>query len=249
MIESIDRALAILQLFLQEETPLSITEISRKMKLHKSTVSRTMDTLEGRGFVRKQKESGKYWLGLQVYSLGMLFREKESFQKMAYPYAKALAMQCKESVHITTFAESDAPYPQHVILEKIKLPQSVDIAPPVGSIRPSYCAASGKCLLAFSPEYVQRFVGCKLQKFTEYTITDWDELLRELEKVRQQGYAVEREEVELGMTCMAAPIFSGSTIMAAISVSSPVTHMTEEVQNKIITYVKKTAADITQALR
>ena len=79
MIESIDRALAILQLFLQEETPLSITEISRKMKLHKSTVSRTMDTLEGRGFVRKQDETGKYWLGLQVYSLGMLFREKESF--------------------------------------------------------------------------------------------------------------------------------------------------------------------------
>ena len=129
------------------------------------------------------------------------------------------------------------------------MPQSVDIAPPVGSIRPSYCAASGKCLLAFSPEYVQRFVGCKLQKFTEYTITDWDELLRELEKVRQQGYAVEREEVELGMTCVAAPIFSGSKVMAAISVSSPVTHMTEEVQNEIITYVKKTAADITQALR
>lgn len=67
MIESIDRALAILQLFLQEERPLSITEISKTMQLHKSTVSRTMDTLEGRGFVRKQADTGKYWLGLQVY--------------------------------------------------------------------------------------------------------------------------------------------------------------------------------------
>ena len=125
----------------------------------------------------------------------------------------------------------------------------MDIAPPVGSIRPSYCAASGKCLLAFAPEYVQRFVGCKLQKFTEYTITDWDELLQELEKVRQQGYAVEREEVELGMTCVAAPVFSVVCIIAAISVSSPVTHMTEEVQKTIIAQVKKTAADITLALR
>ena len=148
MIESIDRALAILQLFLQEEAPLSLTQISKKMGMHKSTVSRTLDTLEGRDFVRRDGETGLYWLGLQVYSLGMLFREKESFQKVAYPYAKALALQCKESVHMTTFVQSDAPYPQHVILEKIKSPQTVDMAPPIGAIRPSYCAASGKCLLA-----------------------------------------------------------------------------------------------------
>ena len=95
MIESIDRALAILQLFLQEEAPLSLTQISKKMGMHKSTVSRTLDTLEGRDFVRRDGETGLYWLGLQVYSLGMLFREKESFQKVAYPYAKALSLQCK----------------------------------------------------------------------------------------------------------------------------------------------------------
>lgn len=248
MIESIDRALAILQLFLQEEAPLSLTQISKKMGLHKSTVSRTLDTLEGRDFVRRDKETGQYWLGLQVYSLGMLFREKESFQKIAYPYAKALALQCKESVHMTTFVRSDAPYPQHVILEKIKSPQTVDMAPPIGSIRPSYCAASGKCLLAFSDAYCRRYAGCNLKKFTEYTITDWDELLKELEDIRRNGYAVEREEVELGMTCIAAPIFSNQKIIAAISVSGPVSRVTGELQEQIIQAVKKTAADITQAL-
>ena len=66
MIESIDRALAILQLFLQEEAPLSLTQISKKMGMHKSTVSRTLDTLEGRDFVRRDGETGLYWLGLQV---------------------------------------------------------------------------------------------------------------------------------------------------------------------------------------
>lgn len=76
MIESIDRALAVLQLFLKEERPLSVTRISKLMDLHKSTVSRTMDTLERRGFVQKDSETGKYWLGLQVYALGMLFRER-----------------------------------------------------------------------------------------------------------------------------------------------------------------------------
>lgn len=248
MIESIDRALAILQLFLQEEKPLSLTEISKKIGIHKSTASRTMDTLEGRDFVRRDGETGKYWLGLQVYSLGMLFREKESFQKVAYPYAKALSLQCQESVHMTTFVQSDAPYPQHVILEKIKSPQTVDMAPPIGSIRPSYCAASGKCLLAFSDAYLRKYEGCQLKKFTEYTITDWDMLLKELETVRRNGYAMEREEVELGMTCIAAPIFLNGKIIAAISVSGPVAQVTDERQEEFIKAVKKTAADITQAL-
>lgn len=85
MIESIDRALAVLQLFLKEERPLSVTSISKMMKLHKSTVSRTMDTLERRGFVQKDNETGKYWLGLQVYALGMLFRKRINSPKSPIP--------------------------------------------------------------------------------------------------------------------------------------------------------------------
>lgn len=122
MIESIDRALAVLQLFLKEERPLSVTRISKVMELHKSTVSRTLETLEHRGFIQKDEETGKYWLGLQAYALGMLFREKDKFHKVAYPYAKALSLQCNEGVHITTFAHNGASYPQHIILEKISLP-------------------------------------------------------------------------------------------------------------------------------
>lgn len=85
MIESIDRALAVLQLFLKEERPLSVTRISKVMELHKSTVSRTLETLEHRGFIQKDEETGKYWLGLQAYALGMLFREKDKFHKVAIP--------------------------------------------------------------------------------------------------------------------------------------------------------------------
>ncbi|MCI1248708.1 MAG: IclR family transcriptional regulator [Megasphaera sp.] len=249
MIESIDRALAILQLFLTQEEPLSVTWISKTMGLQKSTVSRTLETLEGRGFVNKDKETGKYWLGLQVYALGMLFREKEPLQKAAYPYAKALSMQCQEGVHITTFAPMESPYPQHVILEKIKSPQNIDAAPPVGAVRPSYCAASGKCLLAFSDTYRGTYQGCPLKKLTEYTVTDWDELNRELLSIRNQGYAVEREEANLGMTCIAAPVFGhDGNICAAISVSVAVSRITEDRETFIIKAVKKAAADITQAI-
>ena len=98
------------------------------------------------------------------------------------------------------------------------------------------------------PAGLFRYAGCKLKKFTEYTITDWDELLKELEAIRRNGYAIEREEVELGMTCIAAPIFSNHEIIAAISVSGPVSRVTEDMQEQIIQAVKKTAAEITQAL-
>lgn len=249
MIEAIDRAMAIMQLFLKEERPLSVTYISKTMGLHKSTVSRTLDTLEQRGFVQKEKESGKYWLGLQVYALGMLFREKDSFAKVAYPYAKALALECNEGVHITSFtSHNDAPYPQHIILEKIKSPRTVDLAPPVGAVRPSYCSAAGKCLLAFSPDYLQQYLGCQLQKFTAYTVTDWAQLLQDLECVRYQGYAIENGEVEASMACIAAPIFTGGRISAAISVSGPRERLLGEEKETVIKAVKKTAADITETL-
>ena len=248
MIESIDRALAILQYFLQTEEPLSVTQISKALGIHKSTVSRTIDTLEGRGFLAKQAETGKYWLGMQVYSLGMLYREKDRFQEIAYPYAKALALECNESVHMTTFPQTRAPYPEHVILEKITLPQTIDMAPHVGAIRPAYCSASGKCLLAFSAAYRKPYEGCKLKKFTEYTITDWPKLLAELDVIRHDGYAVERQEMELGMTCIAAPIFAGSHIVAAISVSGPISRITADVERSYTQAVLKAAHDITQAL-
>ena len=248
MIESIDRALCILHLFIQYETPLSVTEISKKLNLHKSTVSRTLDTLEQHDFVRKSEENGKYWLALELYSLGMLFKEKQSIQKIAYPYAKALALKCDEGVHMTALTRIDGPYPQHVILEKIKSSHSVDVAPPVGAVRPSYCAASGKCLMAYSEDYVKKYIGCDLKRMTEYTITDWDDLLEELKKIRSQGYAVEREEVENGMTCIAAPIFFQGKIVAAISVSGSISRITEETMPSLIREVQKTAQEISQAL-
>ena len=83
---------------------------------------------------------------------------------------------------------------------------------------------------------------------TEYTITDWDDLLEELNKIRSQGYAVEREEVENGMTCIAAPIFFQGKIVAAISVSGSISRITEETMPSLIREVQKTAQEISQAL-
>jgi DNA-binding IclR family transcriptional regulator len=250
LIDSIDRALEILELFLKERCELSVTQISQEIDVHKSTVCRTLETMERRGFVKQNEETGKYWLGLQIYSLGMLYKEKEPLKKLAMPFAKKLAEKFNEGVHITALSMNPGPYPQQVVLEKIQSQQVLNLAPPVGSIAPTYCSASGKCLLAFSPEsYLKQYEGCELVRFTEHTITDWDVLNKELAQIRKDGYALDREELEIGLMCIAAPILErDGKVVAAISMSGPVSRIKKSAIPKIIQAVKETAKEISDVI-
>ena len=250
MIDSIDRALAILQLFLQEQTELSVTQISRDLGVHKSTVCRALETMEQRGFVTQTPETGKYWLGLKIYSLGMLYREKEPLKKLAYPFAKALAERFHEGVHITAPDRNSGAYPQQVVLEKIQSQQVLNLAPPVGSVSPCYCSASGKCLMAFSdPARLERYDGCELPRFTVHTITDWTTLKEELAQIRRDGYALDREELEIGLMCIAAPIFDrDGQVVASISLSGPVSRIAQDEVQRIIQEVKIAAQEISSVL-
>ena len=250
LIDSVDRALEILQLFMKEKCELSVTQISKELGVHKSTVCRSLETMEARGFVQQNSETGKYWLGLQIYSLGMLFREQEPLQKLALPYARELAERFNEGVHITELLKIRGPYPQQVVLEKIQSQQVLNLAPPIGSVSPSYCSASGKCLMAFSPSgYIDQYDGCELQRFTEHTVTDWKQLKKELAQIRKEGYALDREELEIGLMCIAAPILErDGSIAAAISLSGPVSRIKTGDVPAIIAAVKETAQKISKII-
>jgi DNA-binding IclR family transcriptional regulator len=245
-IESIDRALDILMLLLQEEKEMGVTQISTALGIYKSTICRTLTTMEKKGFVQQNPENSKYWLGLKLYSLGMLIREKMPLKNMAYPYAKELADRFKEGVHIIVLDKSAEFYPKQIIIDKIQSQQVLSLAPPIGSLSASHCSASGKCLLAFSPqEYIDKFTGNPLPIFTEKTIGDWGSLLKELEIVRAQGYALDNGELEMGLTCIAAPIFSrNQEAIAAISLSGPTSRINSTQLPDIINAVKKTAQRI-----
>ncbi len=250
MIESVNRALDILLLFLQEEKELGVTQIGKTLGMHKSTVCRILETLEAKGFVRQNPENHKYWLGLQVYSLGMLFRQKESLKKLLYPYAKALADRFNEEVHIIVPYEGLAAYPQHIVLEKIQSQQILSLSPDTGAIGACHSSASGKCLLAFNPvEKLEPYFHKELPAYTANTITDWPSLLQELEVVRQKGYAVDREELEIGLTCVAAPIFNREgKIQAAISLAGPVARIRGERVKEMIEAVRQTAQAMSAVL-
>ncbi|SDF33040.1 IclR family transcriptional regulator [Sporolituus thermophilus] len=251
IIHAIDRALDILLLLQQEGKEMGVTQISETLGMYKSTVYRTLATLENKGFVQQNPETGRYWLGFRLYSLGMLVREKVPLPKIAYPHAKALSERFNEVVHISVLDKTADLYPKHIIVEKIQSQQVLSLTPPVGSSSPSHCSAVGKCLLAFSPaEYTNRFIGRELPRFTPKTITDWDRLLAELAAIRERGYALDDEELELGLTCVAAPILGrDGEIIAALSLSGPTSRIRSDRFTEIVEQVKQTTATISSLMK
>jgi len=249
-INSIDRALDILLLLQQEGREMGVTQISSALGIYKSTVHRTLATLEGKGFVQQNPDNGKYWLGIRLYSLGMLIRERLPLKNIAYPYAKELSERFDEVVHISILDKNALAYPKHIIIDKIQGRQQVlSLTPPVGSSAACHSAAVGKCLIAFSPRsYLQRFIGNPLPAYTDRTICNWDKLLAELETIRRRGYAVDDEELELGLTCVAGPILDRhSGIIAALSLSGPTTRVRARFE-EIVAEVMRTTRAISASL-
>jgi DNA-binding IclR family transcriptional regulator len=249
LISSIDRALDILLLLQQEGKEMGVTQISTALGVYKSTVHRTLTTLENKGFVQQNPDNGKYWLGIRLYSLGMLIRERLPLRNIAYPHAKALAERFNEVVHISVLDKSAPLYPKHLIIDKIQGQQVLSLTPPIGSSAPCNSAAVGKCLLAFSPRsYLEKYVGNQLPVFTAKTIGDWRQLLAELDQIKSQGYAVDDEELEVGLTCVAGPIIGRDTeVVAALSLSGPTSRIRARF-DEIVDQVIKTTKIISSCL-
>lgn len=250
-INSVDRALDLLLLFQKEGKEMGVTEISKALGIYKSTIYRTLTTLENKGFVQQNPENGKYWLGFSLYSLGMLVKNKLTVKNLVYPYAKALSDKFKEVIHISVLDKNSETCPKHIIIEKIESQQVLSLTPPVGSSAYCHSSAVGKSLLAFSsPEYLKKFIGSELPKFTAKTINEWDSLLKELEQIRKDGYALDDEELELGLTCVAVPIIGrDQEVMAALSISGPTARIkSEERLNEIISELKRIKTTIATLL-
>jgi len=246
----VDRALDILLLLQQEGKEMGVTQMSTALGMYKSTVHRTLATLENKGFVQQNADNGKYWLGIRLYSLGMLIRERLPLRNIAYPHAKALSEKFDEVVHLSMLDKNALSYPQHIIIDKIQgRLQVLSLTPPVGSSAPCHSSAVGKCLLAFSSrQYIQKFTGNPLPVFTDKTLSSWDDLVQELDSIKKRGFAVDDEELELGLTCVAGPILGRDTdIVAALSLSGPTSRIRARF-DEIVQEVKKTAAMISASL-
>jgi IclR family KDG regulon transcriptional repressor len=246
-IRAVERALVLLRSFLDHEAELAVAEIARFTQLDRSTVFRLLVTLEAHGFVEKNPVTGRYRLGVICLELGSRFLKSSDVRERALGVLDALRSEFGETTHLSILDGSEVVY-----LEKLPglLPVGV-ISSRVGGRAPAYCTGVGKALLAYLPDSeLQRLLSTsKLARYTDATITDLDELRAELTRILETGYAIDRQEYNIGVECVAAPIFGHDGVVAAISVSGPVERMEQHVKDRaLIEKVQQAAAQISAKL-
>jgi IclR family KDG regulon transcriptional repressor len=224
IVKSVDRALTILSILQQAEEPMGVTEIGAQMGLHKSSVYRILATLARRGYVHQDPLTERYTLGLKLVDLGTTVLNRLELRGIGLPYLKWLMESSREVAHLVVLRDGKAVY-----IEKVEYPSPVKMASRIGASVPLHCTAVGKAMLAFLPEgSVEVIINQGLERRTPSTITDPVKLREELEHIRNCGYACDLEENELGIRCVAAPIFNISgEVIAACSISGLAMTMTE----------------------
>jgi DNA-binding IclR family transcriptional regulator len=245
-IKVLNKTFSILEILLQHGSAMNMTEISGKLGLYPSTTHRILDTLKYWGYAEQDPNTQNYQLGLKLVELGMARYHQIDLVKEAHPFLKELVDQCNEIVHLGVLEEGEVLY-----LAKEESSQTIRMISYVGKRAPLYCTALGKVLLTYlSVEERKKILGEKvLPRLTENTITDKRELEKELSKVKEQGFALDREENEKDVRCIAAPIrnYQGKVI-AAISISSPIFRINKNVQNNLKKALLETSKKISKRL-
>lgn len=241
------RANKILECFTLTNPERSLMDIVRETGLNKSTVYRMLETLESLRWVKWDPKTGLYRLGLGIFEIGNRAIQGLDFYQVSRPYLEKLVEFGGQSAHLATKDDDDALY-----LNKLENP-NVFIAQPssIGRRLPMHCTACGKILLAYLEESeVEEIINRKgLPKFTPNTITTKEKLFAELRVVREKGYAVDNEEIQGGLRCVAAPIRDASgKVVAAVSVSGLKSVFADEFIPQLAEEVVKNAEAISREL-
>jgi DNA-binding IclR family transcriptional regulator len=224
----------------------TISEISRKLMLPKSSTHLILSTLEERGYLQKHRQTGAYRYGLKLVSLSRAVFEGLELRDEAKPFLESLMKKTGLTVHMAVLERNEA-----VIIEKIESAGLIRVATWIGRRMDVNCTGIGKALIAFlSEEELHEQIRNKgLAKHNHKTIVSLSRLKRELVQVRKQGYAIDDEEDEIGLRCIGAPIFDSSErVVAGISVSGTVSQLPLETIHSTAVMIKQTAADISSHL-
>jgi DNA-binding IclR family transcriptional regulator len=243
---AVERALNILESVAQRREGLSNSEISRKLAIPKSSASYILRTLERRGYLRREGETGRYRLGLKILSLGGDAQSNLDIADVALPSMRSLVERVHLTSHLAVLDQGEAVY-----IEKVEAPGFFKVNTWVGRRMYLHSTSVGKVLLAWLPrqemEALVRLQGMK--KRTPKTITTVSRLLADLELVREQGYAVDDEENSTGARCLGAPIHDAmGNVTAALGVSGTLTQVDEENLSRIADALKESARRISRQL-
>ncbi len=242
---AVERALTMLEAIAESEG-LSNAEISRKLKIPKSSASYILRTLEARGYVNRDPESGKYRVGLKILSLSRGALSGIDVREVALPIMRHLVEKTNLTCHLAILDGADAVY-----IEKVEPTGFLRVDTWVGRRMRVHATSVGKAMAAYIPqERLEKIIDSGgMEKRTPKTITTLQRLLKELEKVRHQGYAIDDEENNLGARCLGAPVFNQhGGIEASVGLSGTVLQVSPQTMPRIVEALKDAARHISMQL-
>ncbi len=245
-VESVDRALQILDCIADYGGSLGVTAIGNKVSLHPTTVFRLMDTLVRRGYLQRTQAVGHVALGVKCVELGACYLKGLELRQVALPFLQTLNKRTGEAVHLAICDGEAAVY-----VEKLESPKALSVQSRVGFRVPLYCSALGKIFLAFTGDDFRRdaFAHMKLVRYTANTHRNKRSLLADLKQIQSRGYALDNGEYEKGVHCLAAPVWDhNNQLRAAVSVTFPAVRNSAGRQKKILELVVETARGISLQL-
>jgi DNA-binding IclR family transcriptional regulator len=217
-VQALDRAFAVLDLLAESDLPLGLAQVATSLQLHKSTAHRFLMVLERHRMVERTS-AGKFRLGLRLFDFGNRAIEQYDLRDRAQPHLRRLVVETEETAHLCILEGARVVY-----IDKIEPARSVRMITRIGASNPVHCTSVGKAILAFMPEEKVADVlrRTRFERFTHRTVATPEALRVEIEKTRRRGYAVDDEELEEGLRCIAVPVLDAQRQpVAAVSVSGP----------------------------
>lgn len=244
-IASVTKAIKVID-FIALSKEAGVTEISKGLGYGVSATYHLLNTLKEENVIVQDKNTKKFKLGLKLWQIGTLAYEQNHISDVIEPYLKKLRDLTGETANLTIVDNYKVVYVAQEESDRL-----VRMFTKTGATAPLHCTGGGKTILAYKPEEVRNEIinRIELEGFTNNTITDREAFKEEMERIRKNGYGFDNEEREIGVSCIAAPIFDLSNEpIASISISGPTSRFTDEAREKWIELTIKIASQVTERL-
>lgn len=245
-IQSIDRAVMVLNYIAQNNNDVRLMDISNDLNLNKSTLHGIISTLEYWGYINQNQRTSRYSLGNKLFHLGKVYEETLSIKDIVKPYLEELVAKFDETVHLAVLSNSKVLY-----IDKVESSHHLRMTSRVGMEDPLHVTAVGKAMLAnISDKSLEKHLhNIEFNSLTDFSLTDKKKFIDELKAIKNQGFAIDLEELEIGLNCIAAPIMGyDNEALAAISIVLPSVRFNKDIfenmKNDLILICNKISKEV-----
>ncbi|HOW84175.1 MAG TPA: IclR family transcriptional regulator [Spirochaetota bacterium] len=245
LIQSIQRAAKILEIFIDEKNPVGITDFAQKLDLPKTTIQGIVTTLVELRFLEKDQNTSKYRLGTKLFQLGMTYATNLDIISLARVWMERASFQFREPVNLGILVGKKV-----LILFRVEPEKGFMTFPQIGSVIPAHTTSIGKTLFAYMRDEKREEIlkDYSFDKLTENSITNIDDFRRELKSIRETGIAFDNEENFIGLMGIGGPVYNYTGhVIAAFTITGDAEHL-KKIRDDVINEVRFTSREVSRQL-